>query len=185
MHDAPLLFSKQCRLSRKLAVLFQCWQGSTCVCGWCVGVLERRDVGACGQRIKRKQEEATYHASALDGMHRLPRAHPMLHTRTNCAHCTHAVCTLHARSVHTARTHCARCAHALCTLHARIVHAARTHALCTLHARTHCAYCMHALCTVKGQEGAADWSLVPCSCANELCPSTMSTMRVVENKRVP
>ena len=65
-----------------------------------------------------------HHASALNGMHRVPRVHPMLHARTNCAHCTHALCTLHART------------HALCTLHAHIVHAARTrqrwgmHALC-------------------------------------------------------
>ena len=64
------------------------------------------------------------------------------------------MCTLHARTVHTARTHCARCTHALCTLHAHIVHAARTHcahcthALSTLHARTHCAHCTHALCTL-------------------------------------
>ena len=52
--------------------------------------------------------------------------------------CTHALCTLHARIVHTARTHCARCTPALCTLHARIVDTARTH----------CARCTHALCTL-------------------------------------
>ena len=28
----------------------------------------------------------------------------MLHARTNCAHCTHALCTLHALIVHAART---------------------------------------------------------------------------------
>ena len=143
MHDAPLLFSKQCCLSRELAVLFEGWQGSTCVCGWCVGVLERRDVGACGERIKIKQEEATYHAFALDGMHRLPRAHPMLHARTNCANCTHALCTLQARIVHAARTclwHCVCIVHiagthCACCTHARTVHVSRTHTLCLLHAR--------------------------------------------------
>ena len=83
--------------------------------------------------------------------------------RTHCAHCTHALCTLHARIVHAARTHCAHCTHALCTLHARTVHTARTHcahcthALCTLHARivhaarTHCARCTHALCTLHAR----------------------------------
>ena len=39
------------------------------------------------QRIRRKQEVATYHASALDGMHRVPRAHSI---------------SLHARIMHTA-----------------------------------------------------------------------------------
>ena len=109
-----------------------------------------------------------YHASALDGMHRVPRPHPMLHARTKCAHCTHVLCTLHtrivhgacthARTVHTARRHCACCTHAWCTLHAcivhaaGIVHAARTHPLCTLHARilhaarTHYARCTQSLC---------------------------------------
>ena len=84
----------------------------------------------------------------------------IVHTaRTHCARCTHALCTLHTRTVHAARTHCARCTHALCTLHARIVHAARTCAHCaharTVHtARTHCAHCTHcarctqALCTL-------------------------------------
>ena len=71
----------------------------------------------------------------------------LLHQFTSCMH---ALCTLHARTVHAARTHCARCTHAWCTLHARIVHTARTHcARCThaptVHtARTHCAHCTHA-----------------------------------------
>ena len=62
--------------------------------------------------------------------------------RTHCAHCTHALCTRHKRTVHTAQTHCAHCTNALCTLHVRSVHTARRHcahctqALCTLHART-------------------------------------------------
>ena len=42
------------------------------------------------QRIKRKQEVATYQASALDDMQRVPRAHPI---------------SLHARIVHTAGAH--------------------------------------------------------------------------------
>ena len=55
-------------------------------------------------------------------------------------HCTHALCTLHARIVHAARTHL------LCTLHARRLHARIVHA-----AHTHCARCTHALCTLHAR----------------------------------
>ena len=49
---------------------------------------------------------------------------------------THALCTLHARIVHTARTHCAHCMHALCTLH---THTLNMHTVHTV--RMHCAHC--------------------------------------------
>ena len=71
----------------------------------------------------------------------------LLHQFTSCRH---AVCTLHALTVHAACTHCARCTHAWCTLHARIVHTARTNSASCTHAptvhtsRTHCAHCTHA-----------------------------------------
>ena len=82
------------------------------------------------------------------------------HCVLHCAHCTHALCTMHARTMHTARMHYANSTHAACTLHTRTMHTARTHrahcthALCKLHthtvhtARTHCARCTHALYTL-------------------------------------
>ena len=83
----------------------------------------------------------------IDGMHRLPRAHPMLPARTNCAHYTHALCTVHARIVQAARTHCAHSRHALCTLHPRIVDIAGTYCARCTHAHT-----VHGAVTESGKD---------------------------------